>query len=170
MSKSERKIMFKIILHITVLVVITAITYYLFELAQTKIPASKRLKCKTGVKLEALLILILGPFIVHDMCPSSISLFIGWGVYIGFVIIFIIILTTEIIIEDNYFVYKTLIGKKAVDYDSITKIKRLDIQCEYIILYNHSQKIKVPFFIVGCHEFIRFIRTEKQHLPEPKKK
>lgn len=154
--------MLKIILHIAVLVVITAVTYYLSDLAQTKIPASKILKYKIGVKLEALLILILGPFIVHDMCSSSIpSIVIGWGVYTGFVIIFILILTTEIKIGDNFFVYKTLIGKKIVYYDHITKIKRSDIQCEYIILYNHSQKIKISFFIVGSHEFIKFIRKKK---------
>ena len=153
--------MLKIILHITVLVVITAVIYYLSDLAQTKIPASKRLKCKIGFKLEALFVLILGPFIVHDMCPSLSSLIIGWGAYTGFVIIFIFILTTEIKIGDNSFLYKTLTGTKTIDYDSITKIKRSDIQCEYIILYNHSQKIKIPFFIIGCHEFIKFIRTKK---------
>ena len=135
--------MLEIILHITVLVVITAVTYYLSDLAQTKIPASKRLKYKIGVKLEALLILTLGPFIVHDMCSSSIpSIVIGWGVYTGFVIIIILILTTEIKIGDNFFVYKTLIGKKIVYYDSITKIKNRKIKFLFSISGTENKDVE----------------------------
>jgi hypothetical protein len=48
-------------------------------------------------------------------------------------------------------------GKQTVDYGSITKIKKSDMQGKYI-LYVNNQKISIYYFITGSHEFIKLIR------------
>ncbi|MDD3119447.1 MAG: hypothetical protein PHQ27_09725 [Victivallales bacterium] len=148
--------MLKLISHLSVLLLTGAIWYYLSYVVQTRIPPSQELKLKTGAHLLFILGIASGVLMIRTWTYPAV----GWVITIFWAGGYFYSSTIKIVILEDGFIYRSLIGVKRIGYDRICRITERDYAPEYSIVYDNRQKITIPTFLVGSQEFIRIVRQK----------
>lgn len=101
------------------------------------------------VKLIAIVVVGVSPFIVYEIAESLPQLVIGWVVILAAACGCLDILTVQVRVDESGVERKSIFGRRRIDWDEIVEVRMSKIDAAFRIVDRHGDSIKIHHVING---------------------